>query len=189
MKDPAFLFYPGDWNLGTMYFTLLEKGCYIELLMLQFSKEKFTISQAKHMLRDSFDVAWPTIKDKFETDGEFYWNDRLKKEKDKRKKFTQSRKDNANKGKKIVEHMENKDIIINDIDVINKYGKEMIESFQEYWNEKNKFGKRRWQFEKTFEQSKRLVRWKKNQDKFLSETKDAAPDRSTVDFKAKYANR
>jgi len=40
-KDPAFLFYPGDWQLGTMHLTLLEKGCYMELLVLQFAKEAY----------------------------------------------------------------------------------------------------------------------------------------------------
>jgi len=94
-KDPAFLFYPGDWNLGTMHLTLLEKGCYIELLVLQFAKGKFTEAQAKHMLNGSFDLAWANLKEKFSTDGHFYWNERLKLEKEKRQKFTESRRINA----------------------------------------------------------------------------------------------
>lgn len=99
-KDPAFLFYPGDWNLGTMHLTLLEKGCYMELLILQFAKGKFTEAQAKHMLNGSFDLAWATISEKFKTDGKYYWNERLEKEKVIRQKFTQSRRDNASKPKK-----------------------------------------------------------------------------------------
>jgi len=114
-KDPAFLFYPGDWNLGTMHLTLLEKGCYIELLILQFAKGRFTEAQAKHMLNGSFDLAWANIKDKFETDGVFYWNRRLQEEKEKRQKFSESRRINGLSPKKTNKHMlkhmedENKD--------------------------------------------------------------------------------
>ncbi len=104
-KDPAFLFYPGDWNLGTMHMTLLDKGCYIELLMLQFARGKFTIAQAKHMLNGSFHVAWANISEKFATDGEFYWNVRLEEEKNKRKKFTESRRNNGLVPKTPEKHM------------------------------------------------------------------------------------
>ncbi len=113
MKDPAFLFYPGDWQLGTMHLTLLEKGCYMELLILQFAKGKFTVAQAKHMLNGSFEVAWPTLREKFETDGTFFWNKRLQLEKDKRQKFTDSRKSNGSikkEAKHMPKHMEDKDI-------------------------------------------------------------------------------
>ena len=118
-KDPAFLFYPGDWNLGTMHLTLLEKGCYIELLILQFAKGRFTEAQAKHMLNGSFDLAWANIKDKFETDGVFYWNRRLQEEKEKRQKFSESRRINGLSPKKANKHMlkhmedENKDDKLN----------------------------------------------------------------------------
>ena len=112
-KDPAFLFYPGDWQLGTMHLTLLEKGCYMELLVLQFAKGKFTEAQAKHMLNGSFSVAWPTLREKFDTDGTFFWNRRLELEKEKRKKFTDSRKSNGSvkkEGKHMPKHMENENI-------------------------------------------------------------------------------
>lgn len=116
-KDPAFLFYPGDWNLGTMHLTLLEKGCYIELLVLQFAKGKFTEAQAKHMLNGSFDVAWPTLVEKFDTDGTFFWNKRLALEKEKRKKFTDSRKSNGSvkkEAKHMPKHMEDANENIDD---------------------------------------------------------------------------
>lgn len=113
-KDPAFLFYPGDWNLGTMHLTLLEKGCYIELLILQFAKGKFTQAQAKHMLNGSFDLVWASLSDKFRTDGDFYWNDRLRIEKEKREKFSESRRNNGSirknekkEEKHMPKHMEN----------------------------------------------------------------------------------
>jgi len=116
-KDPAFLFYPGDWNLGTMHMTLLEKGCYMELLILQFAKGKFTEAQAKHMLNGSFDLAWANISEKFKTDGTFYWNERLRVEKEKRQKFTESRRSNGSIEKKekkeakhMLKHMEDENI-------------------------------------------------------------------------------
>ncbi len=127
-KDPAFLFYPGDWNLGTMHLTLLEKGCYMELLILQFAKGKFTEAQAKHMLNGSFDLAWANLRDKFNTDGTFYWNKRLQAEKEKRQKFTESRRNNGSipktdkkEGKHMDKHMEdeNEDSINNTLTVDN----------------------------------------------------------------------
>ena len=116
-KDPAFLFYPGDWNLGTMHMNLLEKGAYMELLMLQFARGKFTLAHAKHMLNGSFDIVWPCVSEKFKTDGTFFWNERLEEEKIKRSKYTESRRSNGsiknqpNKNKKsyakhMLNHME-----------------------------------------------------------------------------------
>jgi len=98
-KDPAFLFYPGDWQGGTMHMTHLEKGCYLDLLMLQFNRGKFTEAQAKHMLQSSFDLVWSTIQEKFICENGLYWNQRLATEKEKRSKFTESRRNNATKEK------------------------------------------------------------------------------------------
>lgn len=108
-KDPAFLFYPGDWTLGTIHMTLLEKGAYIELLMLQFSRDKFTLAYAKHMLGGSFDLVWPTVSEKFKTDGTYFWNERLNIEKEKRSKFTASRRNNAFNKKKDIKNNEHMD--------------------------------------------------------------------------------
>lgn len=91
-KDPAFLFYPGSWLGGTMGMTFEEKGCYLELLMMQFNHEKFTELQAKQVLSVCFDHAWPMLKQKFQTDGLYFWNERLKEEIEKRKNFIESRR-------------------------------------------------------------------------------------------------
>jgi len=91
-KDPAFLFYPGSWLGGTMGMTFEQKGCYLELLMMQFNHGKFTESQAKQVLSVCFDHAWNTLKHKFETDGTYYWNDRLADEIEKRTNFIESRR-------------------------------------------------------------------------------------------------
>ena len=80
-KDPAFLFYPGDWLGGTMGMTFEQKGCYFELLMLQFNLGRFNEQQARHTLGASYDAAWQLVKSKFKTDGIFYWNEKLDAEK------------------------------------------------------------------------------------------------------------
>ena len=147
-KDPAFLFYPGDWSLGTMHMTILEKGAYIELLMLQFAREKFTEAHAKHMLNGSFGVVWDNIKEKFETDGKLFWNKRLMEEKERRKTFTESRRINGLSSKHepkntkahakhMHKHMEdeneneNKDINAKKNELIYPFDSE---NFQKIWN-------------------------------------------------------
>ena len=92
-KDPAFLFYPNDWLGGTMGMTFEEKGAYMELLMLQFNRGHMT----NDMIGRTVGQLWVKIKDKFiqDLDGLFY-NERLDTEKDKRKSFTDSRKNNRN---------------------------------------------------------------------------------------------
>lgn len=80
--------------------TLEQKGCYMELLILQFNTEKFTEAQAKQVLSICFEVAWPVLKQKFILEDGFYFNDRLREEINKRRKFTESRRINGLAGKK-----------------------------------------------------------------------------------------
>ena len=91
-KDPAFLFYPGDWLGGTMGMTFEEKGAYMELLILQFHRGHMT----KHMIGQMVGHLWVNIEDKFlvDTDGKYY-NARLDEEKEKRKEFVKSRRNNV----------------------------------------------------------------------------------------------
>lgn len=93
-KDPAFLFYPGDWISGTLGMTFEEKGAYMEFLMYQFNRGSIPESVIKRMLNVRFEDVWPTIQDKFIKDmnGDYY-NIRLRFETEKRKKFTESRRD------------------------------------------------------------------------------------------------
>jgi uncharacterized protein YdaU (DUF1376 family) len=91
-KDPAFLFYPNDYIGGTMGMTLEEKGAYIELLMLQFNRGHMTYDMVYHTVGD----LWDRIKDKFQEDGNgCFYNVRLGEEKEKRKMFTESRRNNS----------------------------------------------------------------------------------------------
>ena len=138
-KDPAFLFYPGDWLGGTLGMTFEEKGAYMELLMLQFNRGHMT----KHMIGQTVGQLWVNIEDKFEVDHKgLYFNKRLEVEKEKRKKFTESRRNNvfgvnqhSKKTKKeghktahMSDHMED----VNENEIINKseIKKELIEYFE-----------------------------------------------------------
>ena len=49
---------------------------------------------------------------------------------------------------------------------IDQYGKDMVNDFYRYWSEKTKDNKMRFEKEKTWELSKRLITWKKNEQKF-----------------------
>jgi uncharacterized protein YdaU (DUF1376 family) len=90
-KDPAFLFYPNDWIGGTMGMTFEEKGAYMELLMMQFNRGHMTT----HMVGQVVGQLWDKVKDKFTQDEQGMWfNRRLEEEKNKRQKFTQSRRNN-----------------------------------------------------------------------------------------------
>jgi uncharacterized protein YdaU (DUF1376 family) len=99
-KDPAFLFYPNDYLGGTMGMTFEMKGAYIDLLIFQFNNHQFTESQAKQVLSICFSSVWEVLKNKFKKDGEFYFNERLREEIDKRKAFSESRRINALHDKK-----------------------------------------------------------------------------------------
>ena len=90
-KDPAFLFYPGDYVSGTMGMTFEEKGAYMDLLMLQFNRGHMNM----HMIQHTIGHLWEQVKCKFIQDDEGLWyNVRLDIEKEKRKTFPESRRNN-----------------------------------------------------------------------------------------------
>jgi len=121
-KDPAFLFYTGDFTTGTQFFTDEQVGKYVRLLMAQHQlghlEEKHMIQICKSHDKDIFAKF---VKDE---NGLFY-NERLDNEIVKRKKYSVSRSENRKK-KDILEsydnHMENKDENINKI----KNGKQFV---------------------------------------------------------------
>lgn len=96
-KDPAFLFYPGDWLGGTITFTRSQKGAYMDLLMAQFNQVALTIEDIRQVLGIDYDLMWePKLRVKFETEsnGILYFNRKLRDEVIKRKSFTESRRNN-----------------------------------------------------------------------------------------------
>ena len=94
MKDPAFLFYSSDFLSGTMLMTDEEVGKYIRLLCLQHQKghlkEKDMLNICKGFNEDIFS--------KFKKDDEGnYYNERLEYESNKRKEYSESRRNNRRK--------------------------------------------------------------------------------------------
>lgn len=113
-KDPAFLFYPGDWLGGTMGFSRHEKGAYIDLLMCQFNNSHMDAHMVREILGEKdFSELWEKrLKKKFKIDsaGNFF-NQKLEDEIVKRKKWTKSRLDNlshmeSHKESHMVDHMD-----------------------------------------------------------------------------------
>jgi len=132
-KDPAFLFYPGDWLGGTQTFTRAHKGAYMDLLMAQHSAGHMTIQDIQHILGEKdFKEMWThKLKSKFiqDPDGLFF-NQKLQDEMVKRKKFTDSRKNNlSDKSSHMDTHkeprMENGNGNINN--------NQLNVSFEEFW--------------------------------------------------------
>ena len=102
-KDPAFLFYPGDWLGGTLGMTFEEKGAYMEMLMVQFNRGHMESRMGTQVVGQ----VWERIKHKFKIDSDgLYFNERLEIEINKRKKFVSSRLNNIN-GKNTTSHMDN----------------------------------------------------------------------------------
>jgi len=94
MKDPAFLFYPNDYIGGTLGMTFEQKGAYIELLMAQFNRGHMTKDMIGQVLGQRLEL-WDCLSDKFKIDSDKkYYNERLEIEQEKRKSYTDSRRNN-----------------------------------------------------------------------------------------------
>lgn len=93
-KDPAFLFYPGDWLGGTLGMSFEEKGAYLEVLVLQWNCHRITSEAAKRLVGEDL---WLRIAHKFQVDAKGFFNQRLETEKIKRRKHSEKQTDNANK--------------------------------------------------------------------------------------------
>lgn len=136
-KDPAVLWYWGDWNSGTTTFSRHLKGCYMDLLHAQFNSGHLSIEEIRTVLGTDFG-SWPTLQKKFAVDeAGKYFNERLEQEKQLRQAYTKSRKENL-EGKNIkyannphmephmVPHMEDEDESkienVIEIDKYKKYG-------------------------------------------------------------------
>src|SRR5690348_8216453 len=90
-KDPAFLFYSGDFLVGTALFSDAEIGQYVRLLCF--------MHQSGHISKEDMFNICPNIsfkvlaKFKQDSDG-LYFNERLEKEIEKRKNYSESRRKN-----------------------------------------------------------------------------------------------
>jgi hypothetical protein len=117
-KDPAFLFFPGDWLGGTMTFSRSHKGAYMDLLMGQFNQGHMALHEIRTILGEKdFDEMWESkLRRKFKQDEDgLFYNQKLENEIIKRKKFTESRRknlfsDKQHKAEHMATHMENENI-------------------------------------------------------------------------------
>jgi len=116
-KDPAVLFYTSDFLSGTFTMTDDQVGKYIRLLCLQHQKgglsEKDMLSVCKAYDEQVFD--------KFEKEGNTFFNKRMKEESEKRRNFCESRRKSAqttknqtNNPKAYAKRMENANENINE---------------------------------------------------------------------------
>lgn len=113
-KDPAFLFYSSDFLSGITDLTMEERGQYITLLCVQHQKGVLTEKTIRLLVGSvSVDVLSKFILD----DNGNYYNERLKEESEKRKKFTESRRNNGNKGGRPKKNeVKNKNLMDNHMD-------------------------------------------------------------------------
>lgn len=144
-KDPAFLFYPNDYIGGTMGMTFEEKGAYVELLMCQFNRGHMTYHMCGQVVGQILDK----IIHKFEKDENgLYYNVRLEQEINKRKAYSESRKNNitgknqytksdAHMDGHTTSHMENENENINS----NKKGSNYLEEDKQIFEEFRKLYK------------------------------------------------
>jgi uncharacterized protein YdaU (DUF1376 family) len=106
-KDPAFLFYPGDYLGGTMGWNFERHGVYLIMLIYQFNNGHFKLEDAISICGTKFEE----IKHKFILDENgFYYNARLEEESVKRSKYSESRRINIKKRynkSTYVEHVNN----------------------------------------------------------------------------------
>lgn len=96
-KDPAINWYFDNWSGGTKGFTRHQKGCYMDLLESQFYLGPLSLEQIKNILGSDFNQ-WANLIAKFEVDGNGkFFNERLEQEKNKRKRYSESRSSNRRK--------------------------------------------------------------------------------------------
>lgn len=91
-RDPAFLFYPDDWAGGTRTFTKAQRCDYLDLLCVQHAHDFITREDIIDIC-GSYDEKIAR-KFSFECEPGHYQNERLRDEKIKRAKYSESRRHN-----------------------------------------------------------------------------------------------
>ena len=97
-KNPAFLFYPSDFIMGTTTFSYDQKGKYVDLLCIQFSKEGYIPERDVKKILNFENTDDLEVLEKFRLSEEGkYFNIRLLAEINKRKTYSKKQSVNAQK--------------------------------------------------------------------------------------------
>lgn len=132
-KDPAVLFYTSDFISGTLTMSDAQRGKYIILLCLQHQQGLLTEDDMMNICK-TYDEK--IFKKFIKTEAGFYYNERMKMETDRRKKYSESRsKNRKNISKSYVNHMET--ITINENKKRNVFKKPNIEEVKQYFDANN----------------------------------------------------
>ena len=97
-NPPAFQFYPQDFLTGVMYLTMEERGMYITLLSIQWSKNKIPKKRLGFILGIEWEEVPELVKEKFIDEGDFLINERLFKISEERRIFVEKQVINGRKG-------------------------------------------------------------------------------------------
>lgn len=137
-KDPAFLFYSQDFYTGVATLNWEERGKFISILCLMHQQGRMSEETIRFLVGSVSD----NLKTKFRIDEKGLWyNERLEIEAAKRNAFTESRRNNGEKGGRPktnkpkakptqnhkVNHMdnhmgnENVNVIVNEDEILNEY--------------------------------------------------------------------
>lgn len=118
-KDPALLFYPADFMIGTAFFTMEERGQYISLLCYQH--------QIGHLSETDMLTVTGTRNEKIfskfvKDDKGLYYNPKMDNEKERRKSFCESRRLNrmSHTCQTSVERMETETVTVTVTETITK---------------------------------------------------------------------
>ena len=181
-KDPAFLFYPADFLIGTYTMSFEDRGKYITILCIMHQQGRLSEKAIKTIIGEFSNG----LKEKFIKDNKGLWyNERLNEEMEKRSKYTKGRIKNL--GAHMGNHIENRNININisirrtlftkDVFVFSdKYPTELLNEFNSYWIEMNKSKtKMRYELQQTFEISRRLATWARNDKGYNKIEKTSEP--------------
>ena len=131
-KDPAVLFYTSDFITGTLTMTDSQRGKYIMLLCLQHQQGYLTEEDMMNICK-TYDNK---IFSKFsKNESGYYYNERMKFESDKRKKYSESRSKNRKICETYDKHMENENEDINKIRKRSPFKIPTIEEVKQYFDD------------------------------------------------------
>ena len=97
-NPPAFQFYPQDFITGVMYLTMEERGIYITLLCIQWSKNKIPKKRLGLIIGMEWQSVPELVQDKFTDEGDYLINQRLFKISEERRIFVEKQVLNGRKG-------------------------------------------------------------------------------------------